>query len=319
MNTRDIRYAGLGYIGIGASDPKAWLKFGTQICGFMPSNIIPGSPSPIRQATPEAHGTGDDGTLYLKMDDRQWRIAVHQSSKPGVRYLGLEIHSHSDFDDAIEAIAQSGGELRTGTPEELSARNVGRLAVIEDPAGHRIELFSGPVRDLDFVSPSGMQFLSGELGMGHVVLYVPDIEAALAFYRDTLGFTRTDYTTFGPNGMGIHFLRCTRRHHSIALLHVGELSGLQHLMVEAASLDNVGESLDRATNAKITITSGLGRHRNDRTVSFYMQGPSGFDVEIGYDSLLIDDGWTENEFAGGGDLWGHHGLDADSLKPRGEE
>jgi 3,4-dihydroxy-9,10-secoandrosta-1,3,5(10)-triene-9,17-dione 4,5-dioxygenase len=51
-------------------------------------------------------------------------------------------------------------------------------------------------------------------------------------------------------------------------------------------------------------------------VSFYMQGPAGFDVEIGWDGVLVGEDWVENEFAGTGDEWGHHGLDADALKPR---
>jgi hypothetical protein len=47
-----------------------------------------------------------------------------------------------------------------------------------------------------------------------------------------------------------------------------------------------------------------------------MQGPSRFDIEIGWDGLMVGDDWVEHEFAGGGDTWGHHGLDAESLKPR---
>ena len=316
MNTTRIEYAGLGYVGVAANDPRAWLEFATDVCGLMPSTIPPGDRGPILAPAPERGGTGPDGSVYLKMDDRQWRIAVHPGEEPGLRYLGFEVKSQGSFDLVVEQLQKRGGDVRPGTPEELDARSVASLAVLEDPAGHRIELFAGPVRDRDFRSPSGTRFLTGDLGMGHVVLYVPDVEAALAFYRNVLGFERSDYMTFGPGGMGIHFLRCTRRHHSIALLQIGELTGLQHLMLETESLDDLGGALDRAMAKGVPITSSLGRHRNDETVSFYMQGPSGFDVEIGWDGLLIGDDWVENEFAGGGDLWGHHGLDAESLKPR---
>ena len=87
-------------------------------------------------------------------------------------------------------------------------------------------------------------------------------------------------------------------------------------MLETTSLNDVGRALDRAIRRGVSITSSLGRHRNDETVSFYMQGPSRFDIEIGWDSVLVDDDWIEHEFAGGGDTWGHHGLDAEALKPR---
>ena len=313
MHDAQFDYLGLGYVGIGAPEPTAWRDFATTVCGLMPSRLLPGAGGPASDTSP---GIAPDGTLFLKMDDRQWRLAVHPRPEPGLEYLGFELRHERAFDEACEAIAKRGAEIREGTPEEASSRGVNRLAMLQDPAGHRVELFASAVRDRDFVSPSGMAFLTGELGMGHAVLYVPDIDAALDYYRDVLGFVRSDYMNFGPGGLGIHFLRCTRRHHSVALLHLGDLSGLQHLMLETTSLDDVGRALDRALGQGVPITSGLGRHRNDETVSFYMQSPSPFDVEIGWDGLLIDEGWTENEFAGGGDLWGHHGLDAESLQPK---
>ncbi len=320
MEPRRITYHGLGYLGIAAKDPSAWRDFATSVCGLMPSPTPPGERVGMLNPSPEANGMATDGTAFLKMDDRQWRIAVHPATgpedAPGLRYLGFEVPSHDELDFAIHSIRERGGEIRLGTADELEARSVSALAVLDDPAGHRIELFSGPIRDRDFHSPTGASFLTGDLGLGHAVLYVPNVDAALAFYRGVLGFERSDFMTFGPNGLSIHFLRCTRRHHSIALLHLGDLTGLQHLMLEATSVDGVGMTLDRALARDVPISSSLGRHRNDETLSFYMQGPSGFDVEIGWDGLLIGDDWTENEFSGGGDLWGHHGLDAEALKPR---
>ncbi len=319
MEPSDIPYGGLGYVGIAAPDPAAWVEFGARICGLMPAVMPPGDEGPVRVRRPEAGGLAADGTAYLKMDDRQWRLAVHPDATPGLRYLGFEVRSLDALERAVATLEKRGARVREGTAEERGSRGVTGLAVLADPAGHRLELFSGPVRDKGFVSPTSTEFLTGDLGMGHVVLYVPDIDEALAFYCGTLGFQRSDYMHFGPNGMGIHFLRCTRRHHSVALLHLSpQLTGLQHMMFETTSLDAVGTCLDRAMAAGIPITSSLGRHRNDGTVSFYMQGPSGFDVEIGWDGVLVGDDWVEHEFGGGGDDWGHHGLDAEALKPRGE-
>lgn len=315
MRNATFDYVGLGYVGIGAPDPAAWRLFGTRICGLAPARILPGGQAGPRLVDEAAEGVAADGTVYLKMDDRQWRLAVHARESSSLEYLGFELRDEGEFERTCEVLTKRGAALREGEASEAEARSVGRLAVLEDPAGHRVELFSTPVRDRDFVSEGGTQFLTGELGMGHVVLYVPDIHAALDFYRNTLGFVRSDFLRFGPDDLGIHFLRCTRRHHSVALLHLGALSGLQHLMLETTSLDDVGRALDRALGDAVPITSGLGRHRNDETVSFYMQSPSGFDVEIGWDGLLVGDDWVENEFAGGGDLWGHHGLDADTLAP----
>lgn len=310
---------GLGYVGIEAPDPIGWRRFATEVCGLEPALIPPGPrqagiPVPT-EGGPDAAGVAADGSVFLKMDQRQWRLAVHPAQTPGLAYLGFELSLESDLEAAMESISKRGVAIRAGTAQELEARSVGDLAVFEDPAGHRLELFCRPIIDEPMKSTRDMEFLTGPLGMGHVVLYVAEIEPTLDFYRDVLGFKRTDYMQFGPNGMGIHFLRCTRRHHSLGLLQVGPPSGVQHLMFESTTLDGVGKALDRARTAGITISSELGRHRNDKTVSFYMKGPSGFDVEIGWDGMLVDDDWVEHEFAGGGDDWGHQGLDAESLTP----
>lgn len=309
---------GLGYVGIDAPDPIGWRRFATEVCGLEPALIPPGprqSGMPVpTEGGPDAAGVAADGSVFLKMDRRQWRLAVHPAQTPGLAYLGFELPLESDLEAAMESISKRGVAIRAGTAQELEARSVGDLAVFEDPAGHRLELFCRPIIDEPLKSTRDIEFLTGPLGMGHVVLYVAEIEPTLDFYRDVLGFKRTDYMQFGPNGMGIHFLRCTRRHHTLALLQVGPPSGVQHLMFESTTLDGVGKALDRARTAGITISSELGRHRNDKTVSFYMNGPSGFDVEIGWDGMLVDDDWVEHEFAGGGDDWGHQGLDAESLK-----
>jgi len=85
-----------------------------------------------------------------------------------------------------------------------------------------------------------------------------------------------------------------------------------HLMLEAASVDMVCQCLERVQDAGIRITSTLGRHANDNMFSFYMQSPSGFEVEIGCDGRRVDENWTPHEFVGG-DLWGHRGLEADAI------
>jgi 2,3-dihydroxybiphenyl 1,2-dioxygenase len=315
MSGDALGWNGLGYAGVVAPDPLAWRDYATRVCGFLPSEILPGPrPQGLARPTPEAGGIAPDGTCFLKLDRRQWRLAIHPGETPGLAYLGFELRTPRDFDRMLDTLRERKVEARAGTAAERAARGVDRLAVLADPFGHRIELFQGAIIDAPFVSPFGIEFRTGELGMGHAVLFVADVEQALAFYRDGLGFQRSDYMVFGPDGLGIHFLRCTPRHHSLALLRVGPPAGLQHLMFEATTLDGVGRALDRARAQKVPISADLGRHRNDGVVSFYMRGPSGFDLELGWDGVLVGDDWCEREFAGGDD-WGHHGLTADSLEP----
>jgi 3,4-dihydroxy-9,10-secoandrosta-1,3,5(10)-triene-9,17-dione 4,5-dioxygenase len=126
----------------------------------------------------------------------------------------------------------------------------------------------------------------------------------------------TDYVVIGP-GMSVQFLRCTPRHHSVALTAVGPISALHHIAFEVTDIDQVGYALERATKAGVAITASLGRHKNDRMISFYMRSPAGFEIEIGCGGRLVDDAtWVVGHLAGG-DEWGHHGLSAESLTPSG--
>jgi 3,4-dihydroxy-9,10-secoandrosta-1,3,5(10)-triene-9,17-dione 4,5-dioxygenase len=156
-----------------------------------------------------------------------------------------------------------------------------------------------------------MSFLAGNLGLGHVNLLAAPLEQARDFYTRVLGFSLSDYIRFGDTDSA-NFFHCNARHHSLGLLKVGELTGVHHLMLEVQTYDMVCQCLERVQDAGITVTSTLGRHVNDNVFSFYMSSPFGFEVEIGCDGLLLDEHWTANEFVEG-DLWGHRGLDPETI------
>ena len=295
----DLR--GVGYLGFAVPDPDAWRAFATSVIGLMPA------PAPPKR----------EDTIYLKGDERQWRVALHQAEQAGLSYVGLELGSQMAFEAAQERLAQLDIPAMRGSADEIEARGIRDFVYVCDPSGVRVELYWGPTVDGGFVSPAGVpQFVAGELGFGHYVLLVPDLEQSMAFYRNVLGMKLTDYVIIGPN-MSVQFLRCTPRHHSVALTAVGPISALHHVAFEVTDIDQVGYALERATRAGCPITATLGRHKNDRMLSFYMRSPAGFEIEIGCGGRLVDDAtWVVSHLAGG-DEWGHHGLTADSMSPAG--
>ena len=63
-------------------------------------------------------------------------------------------------------------------------------------------------------------------------------------------------------------------------------------MMEAETIDEVGRTLDIVQRSNVPVSSSLGKHTSDMMVSFYMQTPSGFDIEYGCEGLAITDGWA---------------------------
>ena len=231
---------GLGYIGIATRDVAAWRSLMVDVLGVGDSAGPPGA-------------NGD--TLYLKMDDRCWRIAVHPGEDEQCAYAGWELPSEEEFDDAVAHLQRSGIKVRPGTDALRAARGVLDVAQFDDPFGNHHELFYGPMVDeFVFIPPSGGSgFVTDGVGLGHALYVVPSCNDATDFFGRVMGFRVTDKFSWGPNGAV--FLRSTPRHHSLAYidLPIPGGPGLNHFMIEAKTLEDVGRAYDRAMDA--------GQHR----------------------------------------------------------
>jgi hypothetical protein len=85
---------------------------------------------------------------------------------------------------------------------------------------------------------------------------------------------------------------------------------LYHFMLEALTLDDVGYTLDRHESQGLPVSLGLGKHTNDKMVSFYSRSPLGFDVEFGYGGIRVDDAiWAVSEITSPS-FWGHRRMPA---------
>jgi 2,3-dihydroxybiphenyl 1,2-dioxygenase len=244
------------------------------------------------------------------MDVRSWRIAVHRAERSGLAYAGWEVADH----DGLEAVAARlrACEVRVEEPgaEERAARGVSELLRFRDPWGHAHEVFSGAPHDFDsdFVSPAGVSgFVTGN-GMGHLLLTVPDAALAEGFYTRALGLRVTDRLDMG-GGRSVVFLRASPRHHSLAFTDLLPQPGLHHFMIEARRMEDVGRAWDRVQDLRVPVQMTLGQHANDPLLSFYVETPGGFGVELGWNGMLIDEAtWSVREFGGRGEIWGHRGA-----------
>jgi 3,4-dihydroxy-9,10-secoandrosta-1,3,5(10)-triene-9,17-dione 4,5-dioxygenase len=285
----------LGYLRIEATDTGAWREFGTKVLGL-------------------TEGRGPDpSAVYLRMDDFPARLIVVPGERDRLLACGWEVADSGALVEVAHILAAADVPVKAGDAAELADRRVGELLHVEDPSGNALEIFSGAIMDnRPAVSPYGNQFVTGDQGMGHVVLPAASDEETLSFYTDLLGFRLRDSMRmpgefFGrPGGqVWMRFLGCCPRHHSLALAPMDPAAGIVHLMIEVATLDDVGRALDRCIRRKATISSTLGRHANDLMVSFYVQTPGGFDIEYGTDGRTVDDGtWVSRESTAIS-LWGH--------------
>lgn len=290
------RIASLGYLRIESPDVAAWREFGVKVLGMVEGR----GPAP--------------GALYLRMDEFPARLVVVPGEAGRLLASGWEVANGAALDRVRRALDEAGVAVKDGTDAELADRRVAELLRFEDPSGNALEVFCGAALEhRPAVSPYANRFVTGDLGLGHVVLPVSGEEAALRFYTEVLGFRLRDSIRMAPELFGrppgpplwMRFLGCNPRHHSLALAPFPAQAGIVHLMIEVATLDDVGRALDRCARRQAPVSATLGRHANDEMVSFYVRTPGGFDVEYGTGGRLVDDRtWVTRETTAIS-LWGH--------------
>lgn len=275
----------LAYCGLGVSDVDAWRRFGADTLGLMADD--------------------DHGACRLRIDDRAWRLALHRDAADDILYAGFECSDAAALAARRDALSLAGIACTDLDAAELAERQVAAGFQVSDPDGLRIELVIGHrVASTPFHSDLVQGFRTGDQGLGHVVLATSDLDTGLAFY-EKLGFAISDFITvpMGDARLRIAFMHCNPRHHSLALAALPGGKRLNHIMIEVNQVDDVLLGHRRSVGQGYK-TGGIGRHPNDRMLSFYVRTPAGFDIEYGWGGREIEGDWQVEEYDRIS-LWGH--------------
>ncbi len=291
-------FKSLGYVTVQTADIDRWRQFAFDVLGFA-----------------QGHGPDPDA-LYLRMDERAARIIVRPGDTDKIVTIGWEVRDRAGLNEVKRALQAAGVSYEELSQADADARRVEEVIAFRDPAGTALEVFHGAVLDHSpVVTPFGARFVTGAQGLGHVVLPALDVAEAFDFYTEVLGFrSRGAFRVPVPPEFGVlrvRFLGINERHHSLALCPASTLRdpGLVHLMVEVDSLDAVGQALDRVNKDGFQLSSTLGRHTNDKMVSFYVRAPGDWDIEFGTDGMRVDETYYTAEEITADSYWGHQWVD----------
>jgi catechol 2,3-dioxygenase-like lactoylglutathione lyase family enzyme len=133
--------------------------------------------------------------------------------------------------------------------------------------------------------------------IAHVVFSVPDYEAGSDFMRERLNFRLSD----SQKGFG-RYLRAdgTNAHHSLLLLNanapVPGMDGMLRFHHANFGVEDIDEIM---VGANYMVRKGwqashlgLGRHRIDSALFYYIPCPTGGEAEYGADADAVDDSWV---------------------------
>lgn len=285
----------LGYIGLSVTDVDAWRRYLSAFTGAMEG---------ARAAS---------GATRFRLDDHAWRISVEQGELDDLGYMGLEVQDAPALDMLRNRLAAAGVAFTEGTEAQRGERGVMGLILTQDPSGIPLEIYYGPtiLSNEPFASPTGTRFVTGDQGLGHLALASDKGAECHAFYVGALGFRQADTIRMRMTddfALDLEFFYGNPRHHTLALapLPFPPPKRIHHLMFQVEEFDQVGYALDRTRQCDVQLTRTIGRHSNDKMISFYCSTPSGFELEYGFGAIEIHGSdWTvarHDRIS----AWGHH-------------
>jgi len=133
--------------------------------------------------------------------------------------------------------------------------------------------------------------------LGHIVLYVRDLETSRHFYRDVLGWHE-----IGSQGGQMAMYSSGRTHHELLLIEVGPDArpipsgrrvGMYHFGLKIGSTDDeLREALQTLTEASANV---IGSADHGVTHSLYISDPDGNEIELYID--VQPEAWREDPAA----------------------
>lgn len=295
MTTSIFARVRLGYVLVDSNRLDEWRRFGVDGLGLHADRVAAGA-------------------IAFRMDAHARRLIVRPGGAEDVSALGWQVDDDAVLEEIVSRLRARGIPALEGSPAEAHLRGVARLVAFTGPKRQTIELFTRPM-----LTPAPLQmrasgFLTGAGGMGHVAIITREPEAALAFWEDVFDARVSDRIEDRLDGvhMDFTFLRLNERHHSVAIaatrgVRINPLRNkIHHLNLQAQRLDDVTDAYLRCRKMGYSIANAIGQHPNDRELSFYVVTPSGFEMELGWNPLVVADeaAWQQATYRGIS-LWGH--------------
>jgi 2,3-dihydroxybiphenyl 1,2-dioxygenase len=285
----------LGYVVVETEKFADWRRFGRDAIGMHLDDALP-------------------DVLRFRLDDHQCRFLLQRGPAEDVTAIGWQLDDHTTFDEILARIGRHGVPFTEGTVEETALRGVERLVRFPGPNGLTQEIFTAPRTSAAALATATRGgFVTGDSGMGHVALTTKKPAQTRAYYASVFDARLTDCIDETISGVKftIRFLRVNERHHSIAIAAVNALpinpirTRVQHLNIQVADLDDMVDSYRRVTDLGFAMALGVGQHTNDRELSYYAVTPSGFEWEVGWNPIVIDETTWEPSTHQGISIWGH--------------
>lgn len=284
----------LGYVVIETNKFSDWKRFGRDAIGMHLDDMA-------------------SDTIRFRLDANECRVLLRRGPAEDVVALGWHLDDHATFDEISRRVVDHGVPTVEGTEEEEKLRGVERFLRFPGPNGLAQEIYTTARTASLSLDIPGSGFVTGTGGMGHLAITTKKPHQVRGYYDHVFDARLSDYIDEAINSMKlkIRFLRVNERHHSLAIASVNALpinpirTRVQHVNIQAATLDDMVTSYQRVNELGFDMALSVGQHTNDKELSYYAQSPSGFEWEVGWNPIVVDEATWKPTTHQGISIWGH--------------
>lgn len=236
-------------------------------------------------------------SISFRIDNYQKRLIITKGNQEDVTHLGVQLNDESVLNEVLNRFDTRGIQYQQGDADEAKFRGVKAFWSLRGPKNIQIELFVDELQSEHPLETKVSGFYTDASGMGHVAITSRKPEKMIRFWQEFFDARLTDTIEQKVNGaiLDISFLRLNERHHSIAIARTRGFAidpirtRIQHVNFQVLTLEDVTASYQRCKDYGFNVVWDMGLHTNDREVSFYVASPSGFEVELGWNPLKINE------------------------------
>ena len=279
----------LGYLVVESNRMLDWHRFGADAIGLHVDELS-------RDA------------LRFRLDEHQCRFLIRRGPAEDLTAIGWQIADHSSFDQVLKRVVDRGVPIEEGTDEEAALRGVERLWRFPGPKGVVQELFTTACTAPEPLRMITSGYVTGRAGMGHVAITSTDPAGIHRYFGTVFDSRLSDFIDENIAGLTlrIRFLRVNERHHSIAVAGTRGVrldpirTSVQHVNIQVADLEDMLAAYHRVQELGFRMAWSVGQHTNDRELSFYCVTPSGFELEVGWNPVVVtpelEAAWTVSTY-----------------------
>jgi catechol 2,3-dioxygenase-like lactoylglutathione lyase family enzyme len=209
----------------------------------------------------------DKNRAILAVKAGQEAIVLERGSAVEAPRLSFQVAPGSDLGELCAQLRKSG--IKSERRSDITP-GIAEAIAFQDPKGTTLEIFS----DFSFAAPDKTYTGVMPLKLGHIAYTCPDVQQAVKFYCDMLGFRVSDW-----RGDFFAFLRCSRDHHTVNFLRDPQ-TAIHHIAFEVRDWSDIKRACDMLADNDIHLTWGPIRHIIGHNIAIYHKNPDGVVIEF---------------------------------------